>query len=572
MLLILLVFIDSAAMPPTRLLPVLALLAVSAACGSDTSTPSAQGTDGGSEDGTGAADANDSDPPTGGGTTADSTADDSSGDAPAVDVPARGARISLVEANSGVAVPIARDGEWVGGSGRNAPLPKGRDTAFRIYVDIDEDVWVTRDLEARVTITQPDARESVYTEQGEISTDSSTTSLQSNILVGVVAADMQPGAKFQVELYEAGGDYAGLPEAAEPPRALQDGADQIGIEGSEQNMKVLFVPIDYSFGGCSTLPGMDEDEFQSYADAMFQQNPLETLEIEVGAPLAVDDLDLTDGNDFFALLNRIVQYRAGLGLEPNVYVYGLFDNCGVCIGEGGGCLLGVAPGTPGASQGEASQRAAIGVRYLSDSEVGIETFVHEIGHTQGRQHIACPGAAAAGPDPSYPHSDGGIGVWGFGVRDFGVRSASNYKDYMSYCNPTWVSDWQWSATFARIKSLTEWDLLDAVEPPSTTVLVGTMNTETGESHWWTEPGLVEDGDTVGSASTLALLGGSEELHVAKADVDPWSEGPWVTVRANLPADATTAAAAAFELRTPTRSVRFERDAVRFELAGSLRAR
>jgi hypothetical protein len=553
-----------------RLVPLLASLALTAACGSDSTSASGDGTDGGAEDGTSADGGGDSATPTGDDAPADTSAGGSDG-GEVVDVPARGVRITRVEANSGVAVPIAQDGEWVGGSGRNAPLPKGRDTAFRVYVDIDEDVWVTRNLEARMTVIQADGRESNYAETGEVSTDSSTTSLQSNILLGVLADDIRPGAKFQIELYEAGGDYASLPAVDEAPRALEGGPDQIGIEASEQSMKVLMVPIDYSFGSCTTLPDLSGDELKPYADSMYQQNPLETLEIEVGTPLTVNDLDLTDPNDFFSLLNRIVQYRSSLGLEPNVYVYGLFDNCGGCIGDGGGCLLGVAPGTPGDSQGEASQRAAIGVRYLQGSEVGIETFVHEIGHTQGRQHIACPGGGAAGPDVTFPHEDGGIGVWGFGVRDFGIRNASNHKDYMSYCSPTWVSDWQWSATFARIKSLTEWDLLDAVPPPQTTVLVGTMNTETGEAQWWTEPGVVEQGDTLGSASTLAGLPDGAEIDHAKADVDAWSEGPWVTIRANLPASAT-ASATAFELRTPTRTVAFDRQSVRFDLAGSLRAR
>ncbi len=552
----------------SRLVPVLACLAVTAACGSDSPTGSGDGTEGGSQDDeSGPANTDDAQD-----TGVDPSAADSTGATPEPEnVPARNVRISRVEANSGVAVPIAADGEWVGGSGRNAPLPKGRDTAFRIYLDVEDDAWVSRELEARLTVTQPDGREAMYAERGEVSEDSSLTSLQSNILLGVVAEDIQPGATFQIELYEAGGDYQSLPEASGPPLAILAGPDQIGIEPTEQSMKVLLVPIDYSFGSCDAIPTLDEAGLQPYADAMFQQNPLETLEIQVGSPLVVNDLDLSGSNGFFGLLNRMVSYRAQLGVDPNVYVYGLFDNCGACIGEGGGCLLGVAPGTPGATQGEASQRAAIGVQFLSGSEVGIETFVHEIGHTQGRQHIQCPGAQSAGPDPSYPHADGGIGVWGFGVRDFSIRNASNHKDYMSYCSPTWVSDWQWSATFTRIKALTEWDQADMVPPPESTMLVGTMNTNTGESQWWTEPGVVAPGDALASASTVVLLDGDVEIHVSAADVDPWSEGPWVTVRANLPAQAMVATTAAFELRTPSRTVRFNKDAVRFDLAGSRRA-
>ena len=455
----------------------------------------AEDTDGGDHDGDDDGDDDDGDDD-GDDDDGGSTAADTGGTQ--VDEPARGVAISLVEANSGVAVPIAADGEWVGGTGRNAPLPKGRDTAFRVYLDVDESIWVTRDITARLTITQPDGRESVYEETGEVAEDSSTTSLQSNILLGVLAADIQPGADFQVELFEGGTGYEDLPAASEPPVAITAGKDEIGIESSEQHMNVVIVPIAYDFGGCSTTPELDEAALQPYEDAMFQQNPLESIDIQVHAPLAVNDLDLTDPNDFFSLLNRIVQLRASESPDPDIYYYGLFDNCGTCIGDGGGCLLGVAPGTPGATQSEASQRAAIGVRYLSGTEMGIETFVHEIGHTQGRQHVACEGATSAGPDPSYPYPGGVIGVWGFGVRDFGIRNATAHTDYMSYCNPTWVSDWQWSATFGRIKALSEWQTQDVAPLPTTEILVGNVDTQTGESHWWTEPGFVEADDASGT--------------------------------------------------------------------------
>jgi hypothetical protein len=560
-----------------RPLPVLGLLLLAPiACADDPASPASDdgaGTDDGGDDGDDDGDDDDDDDGATGPGDDDDDGDTGGADTgePLEDEPARAITIAKVEANSGVAVPIAENGEWVGGAGRNAPLPKGRDTAIRIYLDVDDDVWVSREIMARMTVTQSDGTESVYEETAEVAGDSSLTSLQSNILLGVLAADINPGALFQVELFEAGTGWEDLPPASSPPVAIADGPDQIGIEGSTQNMRLVIVPIDYSFGGCSTLPDLDQTALQPYEDSMYQQNALETIEIEVHSPMVVNDLDLTDSGDFFGLLNRIVQLRASDSPDPNVYYYGLFDNCGACIGDGGGCLLGVAPGTPGDSQGEASQRAAIGVRYLSGSEVGIETFVHEIGHTQGRQHVACEGASSAGPDPSYPYDGGVIGVWGFGVRDFSIYSATSHTDYMSYCNPTWVSDWQWSATFDRIKALSQWQTQDVVPPPTTEILVGTVDTQTGESHWWTEPGLVEAGDPKGNAD-LVLRGSASELHRVAADVDPWSEGSWVTVRANLPSRAVVDAADVFELALPDRTLEVERSHVRFDLAGSLKAR
>ncbi|MBK8240608.1 MAG: hypothetical protein IPK74_34225 [Deltaproteobacteria bacterium] len=39
----------------------------------------------------------------------------------------------------------------------------------------------------------------------------------------MLAEDMQPGAKFQVELFEAGDGWQSLPEPATPPRAIDTG-------------------------------------------------------------------------------------------------------------------------------------------------------------------------------------------------------------------------------------------------------------------------------------------------------------------------------------------------------------
>src|SRR5262245_22907148 len=134
-----------------------------AACSAN--DPAATGSGAGTED-SGDADESDGGSPT----SADGSTggvDESTG-AEAIDVPARSVRISKVEANPGVAIPIAENGAWVDGSGRNAPLVKNRNTAFRVYLDVDDASWVPRTLKARLTVTQADGRESSYEEVGQI--------------------------------------------------------------------------------------------------------------------------------------------------------------------------------------------------------------------------------------------------------------------------------------------------------------------------------------------------------------------------------------------------------------------
>jgi hypothetical protein len=486
---------------------------------------------------------------------------DVTGDPPVEeDVPARGIAVSRVEANSGVAIPIAIDGAWADGSVRNAQIPKNRNTAFRVYVDVDEGSWVQREIEARMTLYFDDGTTTEYVERGEIASDSSTSSFQSNIVIGVLAEDMRPNAQFNVELYEVpGGDYQSLPEVNEAPTAMPE-PNFIGIESSYQAVRLMVVPIQYNFGGCQTEFDISEENMADYIDHMFQQNGIEEIEVEYHDYVLIDDLDL-GGNGFFQLLNRMSQLRASENPDPNVYYYGLFDNCGECIGDGSGCTLGVANGIPGDSMGEAGARVAIGAQYLGQSEVGIETFVHEVGHNQGRRHIFCPNANAAGTDPSYPYQDGKTEGWGFGVRDFQLRNGNTHFDYMSYCNPTWVSDWQWKETFERIRTLSSWgsaDMQDALD--GRYLLAGSLNTETGETVWWTDRGWVEPEDATPNHRVRFDFADASQDETLLVQADPWTEGPWVSIRAPLPADFEEVTE--IQLDTPSFTTRTPKSAVK----------
>jgi len=496
---------------------------------------------------------------TGEGTTSEPPAEtDTSGGEQEVDVPARGGIVvSLVEANPGVAVPIGRDGAWVGPEGRNAPLPKGRNTVVRVYVDVDEATWVQRDIEARLSVHLPDGTVETLSEITTVSQDSSTSSIQSGFLFGVLGEWMVPGVRYQVQLFEAGTGWEALPEVSAPPSAPAE-PDYIGVESTELAMKVVMVPVAYTGPGCSAEVDASEETLARYADSLYQQNPLETLDIRWDPPYTVNDLDLGDPNDFFTLLGRAQQYRASQAPDPNTYYYLLFDNCGECIGDGGGCLLGVAGGITGDAVSDAPLRVAIGTQYLSGSEVGMDTFVHEIGHTQGRSHIACPGAQAAGIDPSYPYEGGEIGVWGFGVRDFQVRNATTHTDYMSYCSPTWVSDWQWNATYDRIRTLTSWDAAGVSMPEDQAVLVGSVDPASGRAQWWTDRGGLT---ATSEGHTVRFEADGEVIEIANAQVDAWSEGQGFTVRAPLPAGWDEGQVTAIEYQGPERAFAAPRTAV-----------
>ena len=69
---------------------------------------------------------------------------------------------------------------------------------------------------------------------------------------------------------------------------------------------------------------------------------------------------------------------------------------------------------------------------------GTEVMAHELGHNFGRLHAPC--GNPAGVDGQYPYSGANIGVYGYDILS-GVAKQSSLRDLMSYCDPSWISDY-----------------------------------------------------------------------------------------------------------------------------------
>ena len=98
------------------------------------------------------------------------------------------------------------------------------------------------------------------------------------------------------------------------------------------------------------------------------------------------------------------------------------------------------------------------------SQLNAETFAHELGHNLSLFHVLCSGNEG-GPDVSYPYEGGRIGVWGWDSRDGGsLVDPTTRLDFMSYCDPTWVSDYYFTnALRYRLQ-----DTLEVWEAPAAT--------------------------------------------------------------------------------------------------------
>ena len=132
------------------------------------------------------------------------------------------------------------------------------------------------------------------------------------------------------------------------------------------------------------------------------------------------------------------------------------------VAEGGrGHYLGVmaGPTAPGGLGGVAYDIGSWSSFSVLDSNI----IAHEFGHNRNLYHAPCGGAL--GPDRYYPYGSGNIGAWGYDSRT-GDLVPPGQPDLMSYCDPQWISDYQFTnALRYRLETESGSILVAAAAPP-----------------------------------------------------------------------------------------------------------
>ena len=162
------------------------------------------------------------------------------------------------------------------------------------------------------------------------------------------------------------------------------------------------------------------------------------------------------------------------------------------IMEGGsGHYMGMMSGLVTGARGV----AALSGRY-SFSVPDSWTMAHELGHNLSLLHAP----PADGPDPSFPHPNGRIGVWGYDFRDGGKLVPPNQPDLMSYDGPPrWISDYHFTNAL-RFRLFDEGLLGAAIvtAPARSLLLWGGVN---ADSNPYLDPAFVVDAPPVLPDST-----------------------------------------------------------------------
>ncbi len=317
------------------------------------------------------------------------------------------------------------------------PLIQGRDTVVRVFYQVDES-YKNNQITARLEITGAEPIEVKTTLSGS----STEENIASTINFSVPGAAIGASLDFKVSVLEEG--LAATDNAA--ARYPAEGTAAVAVDGPLNTLRVAIAPFRYNYDGSGRLPDTSPETIEAHRARLKQIYPVSNVEISVLSPVNWPYQIDAFGAGWEEAIYEVYDIRNGPGIDPETYVYGMFNprnSFGQYCSQG--CLLGLTllndqPPT----QGDQQLRFALGVGYL---ETAADTMAHEIGHAHGRSHANCGGAD--GVDPNYPHPGAQLGIWGLNTDTLEPIGPTTYADIMGYCDPSWVSDYTFTALLSR---------------------------------------------------------------------------------------------------------------------------
>lgn len=360
-----------------------------------------------------------------------------------------GLGVSAVSLNQAVQVPLMVGGQAVTGT---APIVAGRSGLLRVSVQ-PEAGFQPREVVARLELGTAAGELPPMEQKLLVAGPSSDADLATTFNFELAGEALTPDLQFAVSLREASGKAQGAPSPAASYPA--SGRAAISAQSTSGPLRLVLVPLQYDADGSGRLPPLDEAQVTRYRDTLLGLYPTGSVEIRIRDPIPYDGVISPNGDGWGEVLQFLLmrrnQDRITNEALPNEYYYGLFmpkaSFALYCSGSPV-CVLGLSTALPDPTKEFA--RGSVGIGFVGDQAAS--TLAHETGHAHGRLHAPCaPMGFIQNTDPAFPYPDGGIGVWGL---DLGEKSLFDpqgpARDFMGYCDPTWVSDYTWGALFDRI--------------------------------------------------------------------------------------------------------------------------
>lgn len=437
-----------------------------------------------------------------------------------------GIRLSKVTADQAVAIELGASGNEIEPGDRQATLIEGRPLLIRALFELPDD-WEPREITARIVLHFPDGSSEDATQTIMVEEEPQERWLDTGFFWALPGEFAQPGLQYDISLYEAGD----APDGAEPaedaegfPRLPREGSADLGVSEGYRVIDVLLVPVDHQFEGGKDPENCQLEEFpqekvEAFRAALQAHNPVTNVTMATrDEPLIFEE----SAQNLGVLLDELSMLREVDGAKPNTYYYGIINPCDWGSSAG---FAGQARRPDEITKELAHKRVAVGDVGVSLNAT-IDTFVHEVGHNQGFQHVPCTGNEG-NPVDDYPVENGLIGSFGFDFDDWEIKLPT-HADYMSYCGPSWASHYSWEKALPVIETLSSWDLEDNPDPEGH-MLIGSMH-ENGTETWWVARGNVSQA----SDETVDVLDAEGHWRALPAMVDDSDEhGSFVMV--NLPA-------------------------------------
>jgi hypothetical protein len=209
-------------------------------------------------------------------------------------------------------------------------------------------------------------------------------------------------------------------------------------------LRIKIVPINYTHTPSGQFfPAPTADLLGDY---VLRSYPVNTVNVSLRAPINFSG-NLSNGSEWSRLLRAVTDVKNGDGAAAAEVYYGFIPTT-----NPDGDMYNPAWG----GMGWIGQRASIGLNSAIDAQdvYAIEgnghLAAHEIGHNFGLPHAPC--GNAGGPDPAYPYPNASIGHYGFDTlqnRIWSPDAPDFTKDVMSYCGPSWFSDYNYEKLYAN---------------------------------------------------------------------------------------------------------------------------
>ena len=363
----------------------------------------------------------------------------------AADIAAQG--LSVMQ---GTSVTVARTGTIT--ADRRVPVVELRPAIIRAHAS-PKSGYSVREIVASLTLQRPGHPPDVFEQTRRITRPSADSLFETTFNFDIDGALITTDVEWKVSLHEADRCVESDADTADALLPRGGTTAEMNAQSMGGSFDIVLVPFRYNFDGSGRLPDTSPAQLERFRNELYARFPISELNITVREPADYDDPVLPIRTGWGALVEALWALRASDEAPETTYYYGLItprdteeEFCTpVCIAGNAGVI-------PDPS--DTYSRGAVGLGFSGDTAARF--FVHEVGHSVGRFHAPCsgiPDVIIAGVDPDYPYDNASIGALGYNIVTKTFLGIGRNRDFMSYCEPNWVSDYTYVAIFERLRQV-----------------------------------------------------------------------------------------------------------------------